>query len=153
MDGGRFSYLPSDFLRAYGNERRSALVEAGGKRWGKEGRPDDDEARGDRYYIRGEELWLARGARVPTTLYLDYHYLHRAWTASISIDFPLEARGLVVAEAAAAAKEESWFPGERDDEMRIDRALARAREDARDVARPTKQARALRKAPRYGNRW
>ena len=35
-DGGTFAALPTDFMKAYGNKRMSALVEPNGKKWGTE---------------------------------------------------------------------------------------------------------------------
>jgi hypothetical protein len=151
--GGQYASLPADFLRAYGSERVSALREANGDPWGMEIHPRDDFRHGDFYYYRGEEIWLARGASPPTTVYLDYHYQHPSWDDDVTIDFPVEARPLIIAEAANLAKEENWLPGARDMEMKIERALRRAREEAQDIARPSKQPRTLQKALRFGNRW
>ena len=151
--GGTYSALPSDFLRAYGSARLSALVKADGTRWGDEISAEEEDQKGDGYYFRGDNLWLTRGATPPATLYLEYHYQHPAWSSSVTIDFPVEARPLLIAEAASAAKEENWLPGGAELEQKIERALFRAREEARDVVRPTKQQRRLRKAPRYGNHW
>jgi hypothetical protein len=152
-DGGRYATLPSDFLRSYGNQRMSALREAGGDQWGQEVKPEEDQLQGDYYYIRGEQLWLGRDASPPTTLYFDYHYKHPLWSASVTIDFPMDARALIVAEAANVAKEENWLPGGPEMEQKIERALMRAREEAREIVRVTKGPRTLRKPPRYGNRW
>jgi len=152
-DGGRYATLPSDFLRAYGNQRVSALREADGDQWGQEVATQDDQTRGDGYYFRGDKMWLCRDASPPTTLYLDYVYTHPVWSASVTIDFPVDARALIVAEAANVAKEEAWLPGGPEMEQKIERALMRAREEARDVARPTKSPRMFKRPPRMGNRW
>jgi len=152
-NGGRYSALPTDFLRAYGNRRRSALTEANGDRWGGEIGPDEDTSEGDYYYVRGEELWLARTASPPTTVYLDYHYKHPLWSASVTIDFPMDARMLIVAEGANAAKDENWLPGGPELEGKIERAVARWRERTRGIARGTKSPRQFAKALRLGNRW
>ena len=152
-DGGRYATLPTDFLRACGSQRQSALREANGDGWGQEIIVYDEQLEGDGYYFRGDTLWLARTAAPPTTLYLDYHYTHPAWSASVTIDFPMDARALIVAEAADAAKAENWLPGDQAMEVKIGRALAQAREEARDVARPSRQPRQFKKAPRWGNRW
>ena len=155
-DGGTKVALPNDFLRGYGNQRQSMLREANGKRWGQEIDPEDDHLRGDKYYIRGQELWLTRGASPPTTLYGDYHYTHPLWNAALantSIDFPTDARSLIPAEAAVVAKEENWVPGGEEMELKIERALKRAQEEARDVARPTKEPRKFRRPKRFANRW
>lgn len=154
-DGGQKATVPTDFLRAYGNQRQSALREADGKRWGLEINPEEDHLRGDLYYFRGEELWLGLGASPPTTLYLDYHYTHPKFDslADNAIDFPMEARRLIVCEAANVAKEDNWLPGDEDMERKIERALMRAREAARDIARATKQPRQFRKPRIIGSRW
>jgi len=153
-DGGRKITLPSDFLRAYGNRRESALRKADGTRWASEVSPEDDHIRGDYYYVRGTELWITREAQPPSPLYLDYHYTHPLWSASLSpIDFPIDARWLIVAEGADAAKDESWLPGGVEWEQKIARRLARAREEARDIARATKSPRKARAPQRFGNRW
>jgi len=152
-DGGRYSALPTDFLRAYGNRRVSALREASGDRWGSEIDADDDNFKGDYYYIRGEELWLARTASPPSPLYLDFHYKHPLWSASVTIDFPMDARWLIVAEAAATALAENWLPLDSDGEQKIERALMRAREEARSISRQTKSPRQFARSVRLGNRW
>jgi hypothetical protein len=153
-DGGRYASLPSDFLRAVGNQKLSALREANGDRWGTEVTTNEDEYKGDGYYIRGEQLWLTRDAEPPATLYLEYHYTHPVWNAALTtFDFPVDARFLIVAEAANEAKEENFLPGGQEMEQKIERALARAKERVRDIARPTKQARQLRKPPRAGTRY
>ena len=152
-DGGRYSALPTDFLRAYGNRTVSALREASGDRWGSEIDPDDDNLKGDYYYIRGEQLWLGRSASPPATVYLDYHYKHPLWSASVTIDFPMDARMLIVAEAAAAAMLESWLLGGPELEQKISRALMQWRERARGISRATKSPRQFAKPVRFGSRW
>jgi hypothetical protein len=150
-DGGRYADLPVDFLRADGDETRSPLVEADGTRWGQQVHPDFDAYKGDGFYFKGGKLWLLRTAS-PPTLYLSYHYRHPKWSAVVTIDFPTEALPLVVAEGANVAKEEDWLP-ERDAEERIERALVRARTEALDIARLTKQPRGFRNRNRFGTRY
>ena len=153
-DGGRKVDLPSDFLRSFGTDRVSPLTEADGTRWG--ALIDDVRGttiKGDYCYIRGDELWLARTAVLPSTVYLDYHFVHPEWSSVVTIDFPLEARRLIIAEAANAAKEENWLPGGRDLELKIERNLQRERERARHVSRTSKAPRQLTKAYRAGSRW
>ena len=154
-NGGRDSTLPTDFLRAYGDERESCLHEANGNTWGAQISPERDRLKGNLFYFRGDELWLARLASPPTTLYLEYHYTHPGWDglADGDIDFPKRARRLIVAEAANVAKEENWLPGGPEMEMKIERALRRARSEARGYSRQTKQPRQFRKVRRVGNRW
>lgn len=152
-DGGRYASLPSDFLKAYGNKRVSCLVEPNGDRWGLEISRDEEFLQGDYFYFRGDELWLARTAQPPSTVYLDYHYQHPLWNASVTIDFPMEARPLIVAEAANEAKEENWFPLDASAEVKIERYLMRSRDKARRIARRSKSPRQFLGARRYGNRW
>ena len=151
--GGRNSALPSDFLRAYGNERESCLREANGKPWGRQINPEEDRKRGNLFYFRGEQLWIARLASPPTTLYLEYHYTHPGWDGLVDgdIDFPKRARRLIIAEAANVAKEENWLPGGPEMELKIERALRRAQSAARSIARLTKQPRQFRRPRRAGN--
>lgn len=155
-DGGKSAALPADFLKLYGHQRagRSALVEANGDRWGLEIEPDEDHFQGDYYYVRGDELWLARRASPPGTLFADYHFRHPSFEGldDGDIDFPLEARPLIPVEAAYVAMTEDWLPGEDRDDM-IVAARNIAREEARKVARRTKQPRTMFKPKRFANRW
>lgn len=152
-DGGKYVALPSDFLKANGDERYSCLVEANGDRWGQQLTEDQREAKGDGFYFRGQKLWLARTASPPSTLYLDYFYKHPVWASDVTIDFPMDARSLIVAYAANFAKEESWVPG--GDELRasIARAMTLAEDEARDLSQQTREPRKIRKVRRFGNRW
>ncbi len=152
--GGRYSSLPSDFLRAYGNEDESCLHKANGDPWGTQISPEKDRLKGNLFYFRGDELWIARLAS-PPTLYLEYHYTHPGWDGldDGDIDFPKRARRLIVAEAANIAKEENWMPLGGDTELKIERALRRARSEARGYSRLTKQPRQFRRVRRAGNRW
>jgi hypothetical protein len=157
-DGGRFTELPTNFLRAYGSQRpgRSAIVRPDGRRWGSEIEPDLDHMRGDYYYVRGDELWITRGATPPTDAVLDYHYRHPTFDDDLEdedIDFPMEARPLIPAEAAYVAMSENWLPAGTDMQATITRARLIAREDARHVARRTKQPRTAFRPYRAGNRW
>lgn len=155
-DGGVMTDTPADFLRAYGDQRRSALTRANGDRWGELITEQEDHKKGDLYYFRGHELWLGRTASPPTNLFLDYHYKHPAWDENLQdadIDFPMEARYLIVAMAAETAMDDNWLPGGRELEGKIDRAVKKAQNEARHIARPTKQPRQFQKVIRFGNRW
>ena len=149
--GGRYASLPSDFLRAAGSRRQSALEEANGDPWGQE--VDDSKVKGNGYYLQGDELWLTRNASPPSTLYLAYHYTHPVWSASVTIDFPVDARYLIVAEAANVAKEESWEVVGPEGAGKIERALMRAKEEARGVARLTKSPRQFKRPYRGASHW
>ncbi len=158
--GGRYTDVPSDFLKAYGNKRRSCIVRANGERWGAQTDPDANRGSGDLFYFRGSDdagmqLWLTRTSSPPTTAYLEYHYLHPSWEslADADIDFPLEIRFLGVAEAANNGMVEAWLPGGPELEVKILRALQHAQTEALRTVRATKQPREFLKAPRYGNHW
>lgn len=153
LDGGQSTELPTDFLRAYGTHRKSALVEPNGRRWGREIEPDNDERKGNFYYIRRPELWIARGARLPSTLYLDYHYRHPEITDGVTIDFEMEARPLIPAEAGRLATGEHWFRGDEELKESVLGELASARSEALDIARSTKQPHPMKRTYRAGNRW
>ena len=147
--GGRYATLPSDYLRADGNLTRSALVTAGGDRWGDQVEQENDIIKGNYFYFIGDQLWLARIA-TPPTVYLKYHYMHPEWKSDVTIDFPLKVRSLVVAHAADLASNENWFTGGVDEKNAIRKALLQAENNARKYARQTKQARKLRKPRVFG---
>ena len=155
--GGKYNAVPTDFLKAYGDKSRSAFVKVNGDRWGYEVEPDEDIQKGNYYYYRGgssgQEIWLARGASVPSPIYLEYHYTHPAWTSSVTIDFPMDARALGVAYAANSAMQDAWLPGGQELEVKISRSLNFAQEEARRLARPSKSPRQIKKPTRYGSSW
>ena len=150
-DGSKTAPLPADFLRAFGDEFRSALVDSQGKHWGRQVTAYEDHWQGPYYVVEGGVVRLARGSNLPSGLYLDYHYRHPAFGDDVVIDFPLEARPLIPAEAANLAKDEAWFP--RDSAQPVEIALMRARDGARGIARLTKQPRVMRNRRRAGNHW
>jgi hypothetical protein len=154
-DGGRYSALPSDFLRTCGSKRMSALREADGDGWGQEvDAGEGEQAKGNGYYVLGGNLWLCRTASPPATLYLAYHYTHPLWSAALTtVDFPVDARSLIIAEAANVAMSENWLTGDSTMERKIEVALMRAKERARDISRSTKSPRTLRKSLRLGRRY
>ena len=158
-DGGRYASLPTDFLRAFAprghklpGRIRSALVKANGDPWGEEIFPTDNIMKGDGYFLRDEQIWLTRNANPPATLYLEYIHAHPAWASGTTIDFPLRARSLIAAEAAAAAADDSWLPAEQR-MQHIERRLGRARMEARQYARQSTRPGEFRRATRFGNRW
>jgi hypothetical protein len=157
-DGGRYAAMPTDFLTAYssGEPPRGALVEADGSSWGQEIAPDDLRYQGNGYYFPDtSNVWLARRASPPSPIYLLYHYRHPGWVNILDadLDLPQEVRYLVVAEAASQAKEEHWLPGGQEMEMKIERALGRARQKAMGLARPSGGPRKMRHRQPYGYRW
>lgn len=151
--GGKYSALPADFLRAYGNKTRSALVEANGDRWGVQIDADEDYLTGDLFYFRDDEIWLARDAAPPTTIYLAYHYMHPLWTASVTIDFPLTSRGLLAPYAAWVAADDNWLPGGEEMLAKIERAVKKAEVMARKLSRQTKEPRRFNKPVRIASHW
>ena len=152
--GGVYSDLPSDFLKAYSDHRQSALRKANGDQWGFEIEVHEGHLKGDFYYLRGDELWLTRTARPPTTLYLEYHYLHPLWSASLTpINFPMESRYLIAAEAAYVAMNDNWLPGGEEMKAGIHAAVLEARKEARHIARRSKTPRTFMPPRRVANRW
>ncbi|TVQ98311.1 MAG: hypothetical protein EA398_13500 [Deltaproteobacteria bacterium] len=154
-DEGRFAVLPVDFLTAQGWRRQSALEDASGRSWGKEADGRDPLSRGNVYWIPDyTTLRFGRGALVPTEVYLRYHYFHPTFGSSEeTVDFPPDARRLVVCMAAQAAVDEDWVPGQEEAMGRIDRALAKARQRARRVAVTSKRQRQVQEPPVFGTRW
>lgn len=152
-DGGRYSALPSDFLRAYGSKKRSALVEADGVGWGQQIDADQSQAIGDYYFLDDEQLWITRGANPPTTIYLRYHHLHPAWSAAVTIDFPSRGRGLLAPYAAEIAMDDNWLPGGDEMEAKISRAVRKAEARTRKFARQSKEPRRLNRPKRVANHY
>lgn len=160
-DGGRWSALPSDFLRAWGDDdTRSSLVEADGSQWGQEIRPEEKHRRGGFYYFAKNPagtafaIWIAKGAVPPTSVYLQYVYEHPEITSSTTtLDLPDIAVRLGVAEAAHNAKNESWLPGGPEMKADIASELREQRAVAKAAARPSRSARRMREQAAFGPRW
>ncbi len=145
-DGGRYkdlSGIASDFLRFSGKPNdasRSSLTEANGARWGIEIDADFDILTGDVFYLKNEQLWIGQGASPPATIYIDYQFRHPEITSAVTLNFPSDAAGLVIAYAGRHAMAEGWFP--RADGVEKIRENAEYWERlARQVARRTRQKR------------
>lgn len=141
-DGGRWAALPEDFLRLAGDRKVSALHEPDGTRWGKlMDHRDRFRVTGNRYWLQGEDLWIASGASPPSDLKLDYHQ-RIAVEDNETVDFPAADRKLIVAFAAAHGMEENWLPG--GDEMKqsilknLERRMRQSWKRARRHAGPRK---------------
>lgn len=141
-DGGRYKDLSSliasgkEFLRFSGKKydaKQSSLTEANGERWGIEIDGDTDTVTGDYFYLKNEQLWLAKDSAVPATVYLDYQFRHPEFTSSVTLNFPVDAMGLVIAYGARFAMADGWFP--RDNERAIERNVQLWEMEARMVAR------------------
>lgn len=144
-DGGRYTALPSDFLRLATGDRVSSLTQANGERWGQEITADQDTATGNAYYLKNDQVWLAKGAAPVAGLYLEYQYKHPEFTSAVTLDFPPAARPLLVAFAGWHAIAEGWYPAANDE--RISRNLTFWKQQARMVARRSRQPRKMT-APR-----
>lgn len=140
-DGGRYTDLPDDFLRLSGDETRSSIVRANGDRWGTLITGENDSRRGSYYYLKNDQLWLARGADVPTTAYLDYQYRHPEITTGVALDFPLEVRMLGVAYGAEVGMAEGWFPYDESGQAKITRAVTYWESQGRKTARESREPR------------
>lgn len=162
-DGGRYvelSTTASDFLRLVQQKVRGqrrqcgGLVEANGDPWGWEIDDTEDYRKGDLYYLKGNRVWITRSANPASTLYLQYYYQHPALSAdTASFDFPSDAMWVALWEAVDSARSEAWFPLAGDADQKIERALLKARSEARGVARQTGAPRQWGRPTRYGNRW
>lgn len=156
---GRYTSLPTQFLRAYSPRdewgRRTCLTEPNGERWGIEIAPEDRHRKGNFYYFFDtdgtEQLWLARDANPPATIYMNYHKYHDAWNSGTTINFPLTVRHLIVSEAASLGMDESYFAGGQEQRAAISQQLERDREHAQDFARQSKRPRQIRRPARFGN--
>lgn len=154
-DGGRYTALPSDFLRLWGDRTRtkSALVEADGTEWGQEVDEEQSALQGDYYYLKNSNLWITRSATPPDQLYIEYYYQHPEFTASVTMDFPMEARPLGVALAADFAASDGWLPGGAAMIAKIEKAVENAEGEAKNVARQTRKARRFAEPYRVANNW
>ena len=141
-DGGRYKALESDFFRLSGDDMTSALRKTDGTRWGHlVDFRDRFRVRGNRYWLQGTNLWIARGASPPASLIYDYH--HRLPTlSSDTVDFPTEDRPLVVAYAAERAMQDSWLAG--GEEMMV-KIQANRRACEQRAFRRTRRSRTMRK--------
>lgn len=149
VDGGRYTDLPTDFLRLATDDYDSALVKANNDRWGRLISADDDWAKGDYYYLKNEQLWLARTASPPTTLYLVYHFAHPPLSAATaSFDFPEDALPLGVAYAGEVAMAEGWLP--RTDPEMLARNVSVWERKVKKVARQSRNPRKMQTKPATG---
>lgn len=148
-DGGRYTDLPSTFLRLAGDpqNRKSAIVEADGASWGWLIDEEESEVRGQYYYLKGSKLWITRGATPPTAAYLEFHHKHPAFKtgatvlADASLDFEVDARPLGVAEAALLAANQPWYHGDEARKAQLREDRFNAQQEARKIARRTRRAR------------
>lgn len=150
--GGRYWALPAEFRRAYGDENDSCLREADGSQWGQEIPPELRlRAEGNFYYFRSSQLWIAREADPPATLYMDYYRKVQDMQDSVDVDFPEELRSLVVAYAAVDAASEAWYTGDREDVQRLGANLERKKKRAFAMLRPSRKRRTIRPKAMHGN--
>lgn len=157
--GGRYTALPTDFLRLYGDQEVSALHEANGNRWGRLVQPEQRTSRGNGFYLLDDNLYLLRGA-APPTVYLDYAHRHPTLSDDTGtgsaglIDFPLDDRNLVVAFAGKLASlTPGVFPGDSKEVALINEALKEAQEIAYTRGRRTREPRKVRRPAALGSHW
>lgn len=150
-DGGRWTALPDDFHRLWGDEGESGLRKPNGTQWG---RLIDPEMRfdvsGDRYWLEGDELWIAHGANPPNDLEMDYLYRVELPSGSSTVDLPSGYRRLAVAYAASEALGESWCYA---DPSKISRHLENWKQKTRRRSRPSRQPRQMRQKQTAGSHW
>jgi len=152
-DGGRYKALESDFFRLAGDNITSALRQADGTRWGHliDFR-DRFRVRGDRYWLQGTNLWIARGASPPASLIYDYHF-RIPTLSSGTVDFPVEDRPLIVAYAAERAMEDDWLPGGPEMEAKIRNKVQICERRAFRRSRRSRAQRKLRPKPTIGTHY
>jgi hypothetical protein len=151
-DGGRYTSLPTDFLRLDATDSRSALVEADGTPWGTYVTLEyGQRQRGNLYYLKNGQLWLSKGAAPPASVYIDYVFAHPEFTGAVTLDFPVDAAGLAIAYAAEDALGSAWFPHAQN-EARIIRNVEKWQRQASRVARRDRNPRRFR-GPRVVGNW
>lgn len=163
---GRYAALPEDFLRANGDQHRSALRDAGNptRRWGTLLLDDEllGDRRGDYYAVRGTGshdgyLHLASGANPPASMVLDYYAKHVTLTADTgeggTVDFPEECAPLCVAMAADMAADDSWLPGGNNQQATIARMVEKAQKQVVQFLRTNRGPRVLQARPAHFGRW
>lgn len=157
-DGGRYAALPSDFLRAIGDDTHSCLRVPGSSRWGAQvDFRDRWEAGSDRYWFQNEKLWISKGSVPPSGLCLDYH--HRLPTlvdtttgppaVDGTVDFPVEHRPLIVAFATERAQSDAWLPGDMEMQAKIQSNLNKRKNEAWRRIRRTSGPRKLNMGRTY----
>lgn len=146
-DGGRYCSLPSDFLRAIGDDYRSCLREANGNRWGSQCDFRDRWGAGpNRYWFQDEQVWITYGSSPPSPLYLDYHEKLATLADATTVDFPSEHRPLIVAYGADRAMSDAWLPGDLEMQAKITSNLAKLKKEAWRRIRRTSGPRKLKMA-------
>lgn len=113
--GGQYVALPTDFIRLVGDEEDTALYTLSDFRgWGSEAtQRKKHKWRGSSYYLENDRLYLALNARPKNNLYFDYYARHAELDDEAdTLDFPIDIRPMIPAEAAVIALSESWLPFE-----------------------------------------
>lgn len=150
-DGGRYTSLPSDFLRLAGDDQNSALRVPGGRRWGL---LIDFEnrwvARGDCYWLMNDQLWIAYAASPPTGLKMDYHHKLATLAVGTTVDFPAEHAGLIVGYAGGHAMNEAWLPEDEVMRARIVSKLGAHQKEAQRRIRRTAKPRTMKTSRTQG---
>lgn len=162
VDGGKYTALPSDFLRLAGDDDVSALCQPDGSRWGRlvEMRYRG-EVRGNFYYLMNDRLYLAPSASPPSNLVMEYHHKLATLVDTATgppavdgtVDFPEEHRALIVAYAADRAQSEAWLPGDLEMNAKIAANLDRLKKLAWVRARRNSGPRKMRARRVVGTHW
>lgn len=154
-EGGKYMVLPTDFLRAAGDDQNSPFLLSNGYRWGQEVEPSARGAKGDFFYVEGDRIYLTSDTAPPAGTLLEYHRRHANLSEETELDFPLADRPLIVAEAAAMALAESWLPFDSTDaERRVLQNLNYLRTVAAPRQRKTRTPMKYRGRKNYhGSQW
>ena len=152
--GGRYTALPTDFLRLAGDEHVSALHEPDGTRWGQLIDYRDRQRYGPNcYWLQEDDLWITKASAPPTTLQIDYHEKLATLADSTTVDFPEEHRPLIPAYAAERAMYQAWFPLSSEGKAAVLMNLKTLERKARSQSRRTMNPRKIRRPETVGRWW
>lgn len=153
-NAGRYSALPTDFLRLYGDKENPALRRPSGRRWGTLIDPPDRTIRGAFYWIWNDRLWIARGASPYSDLVMDYTYdIPELTDDTTAPDFPEEDRILIPAYAAVDLADHGFFPGSMEMKAGLNAYLLRKKREVYVRGRRTKEPRRMKSSKVVGSRW
>lgn len=157
--GGRSVALADDFLRLAGDEHHSALFDTGNqyRPWGTmvDPRTSQGIVGSSAYWVEDDTIRFSMGATIPAGLQYNYFQRHAVLDEDTAINFQLDLRPLIVAEAAALALAESWVPfDDAKTEANIQRNQAYWRSMATSRSRRTRRPSQFRKEPNpSGSNW
>lgn len=148
--------LPADVLKVDGDERQSPLIDTQGRRWGSQVDDRRRDEQGDKFWFPNHRtVVFNERASIPSGgLRLDYFGRHEPLGTDVTINFPSEVAGLIVAHAAEYASSENWLPGFKEMQAGIQKRLVFEQAKAGRFARTTRQQRKMNPTtPMVGTRY